>query len=455
MFFISKLAQGVIRLFYVFNFNKFRRLERMKLKRVVASLIALGLATVATSGMAAQGKVMRSAGTKFVTAQTIVDQNSTSVISQDNCVNWFDRITIGGKASGVAVWGNHYYPGAFTDLGHSSDLYLNNVNLIIGSKLNEWIKFSGNLAYNGQPSYGPKFNSYLGKVTGFERNVDNKVTLDEAYITVSDFAKTPFYAQVGLNHLPFGDYSDAYVAKVVMPMTQLLAQVSQPAVVGGFVADNGLYANVYAFRGVTDPVGTTAGNIRNFGASIGYHNNLSSLNQSDLQYNLHFGWIRQIVDGDNWMSSGAIDPIGGFSAHADVAYQQLGLVLNFVKALNNVFPIDYESSRVWAADATASYAFKTLNHDSKVGLSYQFTGNGQFLTDMINIPYFIAMGASDASFPHSRWVANYKVNLIKSVDADFALVHNRSYTYPVGNPWGVGAGNQTSNAALARLFVTL
>ncbi|HBS52249.1 MAG TPA: hypothetical protein DEA62_04645, partial [Coxiellaceae bacterium] len=111
----------------------------MKLKPVVASLVMLGLMApaFAKSSMASQ--------------QAVIDQNAvTSPVCSEG---WFNRITVGGLGSVVGLFGNHDPAGMYTDIGSSTDLYVNNVNLLVNANLSCWSKATVNLAYFGSPDY--------------------------------------------------------------------------------------------------------------------------------------------------------------------------------------------------------------------------------------------------------------------------------------------------------------
>src|SRR3990172_9133990 len=158
----------------------------MKLKPVVASLVMLGLMApaFAKSSVASQ--------------QAVIDQNA--VLSPVCSDGWFNRITVGGLGSIVGLYGNHDPAGMYTDIGSSTDLYINNVNLLVNANLSSWSKATVNLAYFGAPNYWEKMeedrsssNNPNTKSTkpGAMRNIDHRVAVDEAYVTIGNLAKYP------------------------------------------------------------------------------------------------------------------------------------------------------------------------------------------------------------------------------------------------------------------------
>jgi hypothetical protein len=466
----------------------------MKLKPVVASLFVLGL----ISGPA----LAKATGDHYV-QQAVVEQNAvTSPVCTDN---WFNRISIGGIADFVADWGNSDPAGSLFPTNHSTDLFVNNFNILANADINCWTKATLNLAYIGFPKYFYTPSIYRSSYsTGGVTNIDiqwdahrqqtNRFVADEAYVTFSNFERTPFYAQVGKKYLNFVDIANPYNF-VLTPMTQLLGQNNQTAALVGVATDFGLYANAYAFRGKTQPSDADAGNIRNFGAKIGYYDDLSKLGIGCAHYNLNVGWIRAMQDGDFWQKGQVMsdflmfsDPIGGLSAHGDLNWRQFDVSANFVTALNSVklrpnipgwldqltnnqaslyadqlvnWWFGDHNTKIWAADINADYVFKTCDRDSKIGLSYQFTGNGQFLGDTYHV-----------FFPKTRVEADYKVNILRNTDFTLSVAHNISYDFPdllakiQNNPiqkfvipsnlvinTGLPKGKETSNVVLGQLSI--
>lgn len=466
----------------------------MKLKPVVASLFVLGL--VSGSALAT--------GKQTLVQQAVVDNNSvTSPVCTDN---WFNRISIGGIGSVVGTYGNTDPAGTLFPTAHSTDLYVNNFNILANAVINSWTKATLNLAYIGYPShvfvpsfYHSDWNFDLRKrpILSIDidwmarRSTDNKIKADEAYLTFAKLDKYPVYFKIGKQYIPFGTYSNPYNF-VLTPMTQMLSQTNQTAAVLGLATDFGLYANVYAFRGNSQPSSASGGMIRNYGAQLGFYDNLSRFGVSDAHYNLNVGAIRAIQDGDYWTKTDFMseffhysDPVAGISLHGDLSWQAFDLSANYVQALKDVqglpdmpgwlnkfafihsiFPIvptpdqirngiinaiyGKDSNRkIWAADVNAGYAFNVWDHNSRIGLSYQFGGNGQFLADTFHV-----------GFPKTRIQADYKVNLLKNVDFDVAVAHNRSYDYrntnfQIGNIFGFNSGlpngTETSNVVAGTL----
>lgn len=446
----------------------------MKLKPLVASLFVLGL--VSGSALAASGET--------IVQNAVVDQNSGSRLTQVCTDNWFNRVSVGGFGTIQATWGDTDPAGTFWPTNSSTDLYVNNFNVMVNAVLNSWTKATVNLAYVGYPTHVMVLSKYQSSWSGALTNIagrtdpltinlewaarrsqDHKFFADEAYVTFANFCKSPFYFKVGKTYVPFGTYSDPYNF-VLTPMTQQLAQSNQTAAVLGFATDMGLYGNVYGFRGNSQASGDKGGNIRNVGAELGYFSTLGCFDMQEAHYNINAGIIRAMQDGDFWLdrnkfSTGEPDgimpflfhyskPVPGVAVHGDLTVGSWNFFANYVQALENVQIVQdvpgwaqqisdrflggfdlqgfldngvdtiFGSNRkIWAADVNAEYAFKTWCRDSKIGVSYQFGGNADFMARTFH-----------SFYPKNRIQADYKVNILKNVDFDLAYAYNTSFSYP-------------------------
>lgn len=436
----------------------------MKLKPVVASLVVLGLMTPAF------------AKSTLLSQQAVIDQNS--VIAPLCTEGWFNRIRVGAAGSIAGIVGNHGPAGAFTTSNNSSDLYINDFKLLLEGTLSSWSKVNFNLAYLGAPIQWNKMDP--GKDN---RYIRHSIVADEAYVTIADLAKYPFYFIAGKKYLPFGDYQDPHTPWQIMSPAQMLAQTNAVTAIAGVSSDFGLYASLFGYRGETSPKGSENGNIRGFGGKIGYYDNLESFNVPNAHVNFalsyihnlwdsmvfspntepQWGWIESSSSGfKNYhpagSSSSKIDPVGGVSVHGDLAYKAFSMSANFVTAVKKMVdetysPKQYNNSRFWGADVNADYSFKTLDRNSSLGASAQFSGNGAWFGDNSS-----SYGNTDWArmIPTWRFLAEYKVNLFKNTDLSLIVSHGKSYDFVNSVPAG-DSGHKTRNTTLglARLMVKI
>jgi len=459
----------------------------MKLKPIVTSLIVLGLASPAFAANNHHGKSTQKAPvakkqalkiTKKEPAvvssavmlppisdkfQSIIDQNSASspVLSCD----WIKRIAVGGLINFDASWGNRTPIGSFADnsgnSGSNSNFRIANANLFIDPIINDWVIGHLNLEYTGTSHDITKASTVF--VNSYDRT--NRIRADEAYLTIRNFNRSPLYAKLGWQYIPFGTYQRY---PMVTTLTQTLEQTSGATATLGLISDLGPYVQVFAFNGpmikgnVNDGTKVTGNSqIADFGAKIGSIGNLAALRLDGVNYNVDLSYIRNMFDTDTLYaafttstSGGVIDGlsikndlgadrVGGLAAHLGLNYKSVDFVADYAGALGNMMQNRWlenwsdtlstttESSRLWAAGLGAGYAFPVLSHASRLGLSYQWTGNGQFTNDVALASGVISntWDPSIFSMPHNRWLLDYKVNILKNTDLGFALAYDRSYPY--------------------------
>lgn len=422
----------------------------MKLKPVVASLVMLGL----TAPVLAKSSI--------VDQQNIIDKNAVvSTICNDA---WFNRITVAGRGNVVAMVGNHDFPGTFTRADNASDLYVNNLNLLVNAKLSDWSKATVNLAYLGAPipwnnldvNYDPTASATATNSAAY-RHIDHRIILDEGYVTISNLAKTPFYFQVGKKYVPFGSYKDPYVPYQIMSPAQMLAQMNGVTAVLGVSSDFGLYASVFALRGETYSIGSNTGNIRNFGGTIGYYDDMTRFHLNNASGRIEVGYVNNLWDGQffgpnpsklAWFerSKGAdgvtnvknnhpggyeMDRVGGVSVHADFSYKAFSMYADWVTAVKDMVKKSYssENSSFWGANVNAQYAFKTLNHDSHLGAGIQWSGHGSWFANNTGSSSVDLVTDWTRLVPKWRVLGEYGVNVYKNTDLSFVVSHGKSFDF--------------------------
>lgn len=366
----------------------------MKFKPVVASLVMLGLMTPAFA------KINKNIGSELA----VVNQNS--VISPVCSEGWFNRISVGGIGSIVGIAGNRDAAGTFGKDKNSTDLFLNNANLLVNANLSEWSKATVN----------------VGKVPSLQlllvdNSKDYSVKIDEAYVTIANLAKTPFYVTVGKKYVPFGDYADAYIPAQFMSPAQMLAQTKGMTAIAGAATDFGFYASVFALKGEAKPAFDSATNVRNFGGKIGYYGNMKALQVSDASYNVALSYINNLLDSNlatvSTLSQVA-DSVDGISAHADLAFGPVSMYTDFVAALKKMGATN--AAKIWGANVNAAYSFNTLNRNSYIELGAQFSGNAKGMP--VDVLYVM---------PKYRFTGEYSVNIFKNTDLGFMVAYGKSF----------------------------
>lgn len=397
----------------------------MKLKPVVASLVVLGLMTPAFAAKKHKGV------THEEFKQAVMQQNSvTSIVCPKD---WFNRISIGGDGSVVGSIVSNNNGDLFKADKNTTDLYLNNFNLLVNANLSDWTKATLNAGVVSS-------NTLLS-------STDNHVIADEAYVTFANLQKAPFYVTVGKKYLAFGEYSDPYTQVAIMSPAQMLAQTNAVGVNVGVASDFGLYADIFGAKGNTDPVGSTSKNVRLYGGRLGYAGHLTGLNMPNAHINVATSYISNLWDSqivNKYLATKKVDAVGGVGMHADFAYEAFSMYADWVGAVKNMVSSVYstDSSKLWGANVNAAYAFNTFNRNSFIDLGMQWSNNGNFIANN-------AYSSVLTVIPKWRLTAEYQVNVFKNTDIGLVVAHGKSYDFT--NSSGNSDSNKTT-VGLARLM---
>jgi len=443
----------------------------MKLKLVVTTMIVAG--AVSASAFADDGMQAQLDAMKAQVAQMQMAMNANNAgINMPN-TGWFNRISVSGLANVDAMGTTHYSPVNFTT-NYPSALAVSSAAVFADANVSDWTKAHVGMAYGtGNQLY---FN-YLrpGAYTSSDATgTDAHAYLDEAYATIGDFAKSPFYLKAGKQYLPFGSYTP--FKDITPSLTQVLSQVNDPAAVVGFVANNGINGALYGLQGLEEintatshGVTTRQNNgksaIRNWGAQLGIQNAFNNLG-----YTVGVGYLYNMADvtgieyaltntnSTNTTNgvSGYVQHVGAFAANAGLKYSAFDVDAKYVTAVQTFsqYDITYNGSgakpSAWGADL--GYSFPILKHDTRFSLGYQGSaqsanmnmfGNGSSTTAASGgLSDFDGMG-----LPRSRYLADYTVNVSKFTDLGFEVRRDNDYSSGDG-----GTGNNTTTG-VARLAV--
>jgi hypothetical protein len=405
----------------------------MNLKPFVASMFVLGLASSpAMASYSSENTQMQldAMKSKIAKMESIVNTNSAGGFQQEG---WFNRIKISGQANIDASWGNRSpvsfgrgSDGVQRD-SSAQDLTLSNANLLIDAAVNSWTNVHVGLLYRDTNSSN-RFNPQLSS------NNFNSV-LDEAYVRIGDFARTPIYGQVGKMYVPFGDYKRF---PIVTPFTQLLTETRATAVQLGFVDGSGINGAVYVFRGAskagdldTRGVATTS-RVQNFGVNLGIANTTDKVG-----YKFGVGYLRNMADvkyindrigAVNTVTSGTYNnPVGALSVDGAIAVGAFDANAHYVTALQTFDARDVQyvingvataaKPRAWGVEA--GYSFKVIgDHQSRIAVGYQASRQTGGIQTFVN---------GGLNIPKQRWIADYAVNVSKNTDVGVAVYNDRDH----------------------------
>lgn len=285
---------------------------------------------------------------------SIIERNREAIIFKDNG----QSLQLSGLLLGEAIFSNYNQSAKrFSDKRSYSILCFPRGNLYIDGRANEWT--TGHLAFNFRSSCG--FGSKNDESSS--RKFDK---VNEVFARFQNPDNTNYYAQVGIQYLPYGHYP-----RNVIPgsFTQLLSQTHDGAVVVGTAFDSGFNAVGYVFNGKKKLHGSPV--IHNGGASVSYH-----YHSTDYDTAIHLDWMANIAGGVNHivagcgcssgnpLSSGYRHPVGGLHLSMKSRYEKMDTTLQMTTAINHFDQADMRwqgrGARPKAIYLDAGYSFKGL-----------------------------------------------------------------------------------------------
>lgn len=254
-------------------------------------------------------------------------------------------IVLSGKIEGLASYVNHHPGSDQTDI----DLESAALDAFIG--INPWAFGFIDFEYDNSPN-----------ANNAVRVSNSRVFLRQGFLTIGRPDVEPFYATMGQLFVPFGQHSSFFITN---PLTLDLGRAKQRAIVLGYHPDEGLYANVYGFKGNTDVSkelegGGTLGIHETFGkltadASLGLISNLAEsdgMQETGLNETGKFNGF-----GDSVTTENLVHAVPGFDARASLNYLSYTLSAEYVRATRAFDASDLEFGTVGDLHGAEPQAF--------------------------------------------------------------------------------------------------
>lgn len=411
-------------------------------------MLALGLASSATLAATtntvsrAEFDAMKDQVAKM---EAVINQNNAGVTSS-GANDWFNRVTVSGQIDVDTFWASDDHFRYQLDRNSNSGIELPNANIYVDAVVNDWVKAHGALHVDHNVERDGLANVYEALYAG-QRNS----WLDEAYVTVGNFAQTPFYVRAGREYVPFGMYDRN---SITPSLTQMLTQTRAVALQAGFVTANGVNGAVYTFNGTDLDKNADKRRINNFGANLGVANSYNNVNyKASVGYLYNMADVNYIHSGIEgyWGPNPTVDHVvGGVSVDGSIQTGPFDASAHYVTALKafDGFEVNYVSRdglkgakpSAWGVDA--GYSFATAGHDSRIGLGYQRSSEANNVGPNI-------VGLTNYAMPKQRYVAEYKVSVASNTDLGFQVYHDRDYNNDDG---GTGNKNTTGVVRLSVKF---
>lgn len=252
------------------------------------------------------------------------------------------------------------------------------------------------------------------------------VVFDQAYITLANFARTPYFFRIGQEYAPFGRYQ-RYPMTNTLP--QVLSQTNAPIAQFGFVTENGFYGSLYALNGVHKFNRSKGAHIENGGFTIGFKKMIKQMsfdigvayliNMSDVDA------IRTIIkDKDGYRDKvPAISAyINVFAGPFEIGVQQVAATKRFdvSEYAYNVSSTVQEGAKPSAGKVNAEYSFLTFTHHSNLNVSYQWSSEAH--NTAVDV-----LPTDPTALPKRRISVTYGVNLVKHLAGYFQVYRDYDY----------------------------
>jgi len=258
----------------------------------------------------------------------------------------------------------------------------------------------------------------------YEEGGDDKVLIDEAYITLGNTEEFPLYLTAGRMYVPFGKFETNMISD---PLTLEIAETQETALQVGFAAQ-GAYGSIFAFNGDTNEGGGDS-QIEQFGANLGY------LLEQDT-FSLDFGvsymnsmgdsdGLSEMLEEENLLDADYVDGLG---VYAIATIGPVSLIGEYITALDD---FDGSDSQPMAFNFEAGYSFVLAGKESTFGVAYQGTDD---LADFL---------------PESRILTTMSVTVFPATTLSIEYAHDEDYDE---NEGGTGESADRVTGQLAYEF---
>lgn len=321
---------------------------------------------------------------------------------------------------------------------------LNDAYFNISADVNSYVSTLVGVTYSDATSNYELGNSFSGSS---KRVFD----IDQAYVTLSDYDRWPYYIRAGRQYLPFGQYALHPITKT---MTQVLSESDVVALNVGFLGVSGFNAAAYVFQNPvsrsTDEGSTTAQGRApiNWGATVGYAHpdqRLGYYAKGSYIYNMTAmdAFQRAGVSAVNSVSDGDTlywNRVGAFALNAGVNSGPYDGKFDYVTSFGS-FNSDYfayktgKSSHPSALNLEGGYTFTLYNRDNRAAVGYGHSAEASFI-----------------GLPQDRYYVDYTVGLLKNVNVTAEYSRDVDYGTGYNSPTGAATGTNY-NVITVRLGV--
>lgn len=395
-----------------------------------------------------------------ITSVSAAAPNKPPIFPND-LASWQNRLTFSGGAN-VGAFVSDYtptirgvIPSNIGDSPAASDVNITFATFGVDAKLAEWLSTKVAL------SYGQQAPSFIRSPAG-----GGSLFVDQAFITVADPSKTPFYFIGGRKFLNFGGLDDT---SFLESPYQLLTLNRQTLLSTGFTDLRGFNASAYVFRGLNNNNSQNTTRANNYGFTLGFaHHNQSN------EFDVGAGYISDLLNGlypsstvanSSTLNNGYLhNTLPAIDLHAKAKINHCDASVKYASALKNASVLDVPFTTnggisfrgakpaVWGVNG--GYTFNIFSsHQSRFGVGYQGSSESAALGRTAGSATNAVSGVYGTSFaigmPQKRYYTNYTVTLVKWAKLGFEYADDVGYSVSNG---GTGRAASIGVAMLSATF---
>ncbi len=258
----------------------------------------------------------------------------------------------------------------------------------------------------------------------YEEGGDDKILIDEAFITLGNTEQFPLYLTAGRMYVPFGKFETNMISD---PLTLEIGETQETALQLGF-AVQGAHGSFFAFNGDTNEGGGDS-QIEQYGANLGY-----LYEQEGFSMDVGISYVNSMGDSDGLSEFLAeenlleADYVGGLGVYAIASVGPISLIGEYITALDD---FNGDNSQPMAFNFETGYTFVLAGRESTFAVAYQGTDD---LAGML---------------PESRILTTLSVEIFPATTFAIEYAHDEDYDE---NEGGTGASADTVTGQLAYEF---
>lgn len=318
---------------------------------------------------------------------------ATETKQENTLSSMSDHLVFSGAIEVEAAWSEDF------EGSSESTLDLATAELAIEAKLTDWATADMAIEWDGD---------------------DDKLTVDEAFITLGGTDSFPVFVQAGRYVTPFGIFDGNTISD---PLTKEAFEAKEDAVmVGSEIGPVSISA--YLYNGETNEGGGDD-NIEHFGAAVGYQ-----LERESFSIELHLGYTNSLGDSDTLEENydTEADYIGGVSSQIGIRFAGAVFIAEYISALEEYESLDGSVvAKPYAYQLEAGYNLQLSNYPILVTVAYS--------------------GSADLGglLPENRILASLGIELLEGLRFTLEYGHDIDYGTEEG-----GTG-QESNTVIGQL----